>query len=53
MAEVLDSKGEYEESMKLYPRALNGVENHLGPDHPSSLLTVHSVGVLLEHQGRY
>jgi tetratricopeptide (TPR) repeat protein len=36
----------------MYVRALAGYEKALGPDHTSTLLTVHNLGLLYADQGK-
>jgi Tfp pilus assembly protein PilF len=36
----------------MYIRALQGKEEALGPDHISTLDTVHNLGMLYAHQGK-
>jgi len=40
---VFDNQGKYDDALKWFRRALSGQERALGPDHPSTLTTVHNM----------
>ena len=44
--------GRLEDAEKMYDRAQAGYEKALGPDHTSTLNTVHNLGSLYSDQGR-
>jgi tetratricopeptide (TPR) repeat protein len=46
------AQGRLKEAQALFERALAGREKELGPDHPSTLISVNNVAVLLQDQGR-
>ena len=46
------NQGKLEDAKKMYQRALQGYEKALGPDHPSTLLTVNNLGKLYADQGK-
>lgn len=46
-------QGKYTEAEKMYQRALDRFENIWGPDHSSTLDTVHNLGNLYIDQGKY
>ena len=51
-ARVLEDQGKLDEAKTTYERALLGFEKALGPDHPTTLATVHNLGGLLYAQGK-
>jgi tetratricopeptide (TPR) repeat protein len=53
MGIVFFNQGEYGKALEWLQRALDGYENTLGKDHPSTLNTVNNMGVVFENQGEY
>ena len=47
------NKGDYEGAEVLYRHALAGREKALGADHPQTLDSIHSLGILLMNKGDY
>jgi tetratricopeptide (TPR) repeat protein len=47
------NQGEYGKALEWYQRALDGREKTLGKDHPSTLDTVHNMGVVFDNEGEY
>jgi tetratricopeptide (TPR) repeat protein len=45
-------QGRYAEAEPLYQRALAICEKTLGPDHPSTVLSVRNYAIFLRHRGR-
>ena len=46
------NQGKLDEAEKMYQRALQGYEKAWGPDHTSTLDTVHNLGILYADQGK-
>ena len=51
IGEVHRHKGNYDEALSLYDRALKIKEKALGPDHPSTLDTLYNMALLHKGQG--
>ncbi|KAF4920291.1 Kinesin light chain, partial [Colletotrichum fructicola] len=49
---LYSDQGRLKEAEAMYDRALQGYEKALGPDHTSTLNSVHSLGILYSDQGR-
>jgi tetratricopeptide (TPR) repeat protein len=52
IARLLNEQIQYKAAERMYVRALAGDEKALGPDHTSTLNTVHGLGVLYRDQGK-
>ncbi|KAN0072345.1 hypothetical protein V8E54_009274 [Elaphomyces granulatus] len=52
LGNIYVSQGKLDEAEKMYQRALQGMEKALGPDHTSTLDTVHNLGILYKSQGK-
>jgi len=52
IAEMLTQQIQHDAAEKMYRRALQGCEHALGPEHPSTLLTVNNLGSLYRDQGK-
>ena len=50
---LLYSMGRYEEARPYLERALAIIEKQLGPDHPTTALSLKNLGELLSSMGRY
>ena len=48
----LEKCSRYSEAKEMYQQVLQGSENRLGVDHPSTLRTVHNLGILYKNQGK-
>jgi tetratricopeptide (TPR) repeat protein len=53
VGDVLNAKANYATAMEWYQRALDGYENTLGKDHPSTLATIHNMGLVFSNQGEH
>jgi hypothetical protein len=53
LAGVLQSLGKYDEAEKLNRRALEGMENELGVQHPDTLNSIYCLAYLLHNQKGY
>ena len=53
MAFLFSNQGKYDTALEWYKRALAGKEKSLGPDHPSTLTTVHNMAFAFWEQGDY
>ena len=45
--------GEYDKALEWYQRALEGREQALGKDHPSTLSTVNNMAIVFQSMGEY
>jgi tetratricopeptide (TPR) repeat protein len=52
LARLYEDQGKLDEAEKMYQRALQGYEKAGGPDHTSTLATVHNLGNLYRSQGK-
>ena len=52
LGNLYTEQGKLDEAEKMYQRALQGSEKALGPDHTSTLDTVHNLGLLYMDQGK-
>jgi tetratricopeptide (TPR) repeat protein len=52
LGDLYTDQGKLFEAEKMYIRALRGYEEALGPDHTSTLDTVHNLGNLYKEQGK-
>jgi len=52
IAEMLTQQIQYDAAEKMYRRALQGYEQALGPEHPTTLMTVNNLGILYADQAK-
>jgi len=50
---VYDNQGDYRKALEWYGRALAGMENSLGRDHPDTLTAVNNMALVYDKQGEY
>jgi tetratricopeptide (TPR) repeat protein len=53
MAAVFDKQGEYIKALEWYQHTLDAWRKTLGKDHPSTLITVHNMGILYFKLGEH
>jgi tetratricopeptide (TPR) repeat protein len=53
LASLLESQGKYDEAEPLHRQTLALRKKILGPEHPSTLISINNLALLLESQGKY